>query len=531
MRHLSFASFVSALTCCLLSPSLFADPPNITRLIPSGGQRGTTVEAKLVGKPGDGDFRVISENEALVFVLNEARDAVSIAISETARPGVHWLRFCNPTGTTELKPFIVGLIPETTETEPNAKLSEANPVELPSVTVNGVLEKSGEVDTYSVTLSKGQTLVAAMQANKILNSPMDAVLQILDEHGTVVAQNDDDISFDPRVAYTAPADGKWYVRTFAFPAAPNSTIAFAGGADYLYRLTLTTASVVEHTEPALRFEQDHETPLTVFGWNIETPTVVIQHDESVLTGPYGLPFPVPHVNLTSMVESQLAADRVLSIPVAVTGRVTSASDVEFAFDAAKGQKLSLTVVANRLGSLLDPVLAVTDAEGKVIKEADDISGDNHDAELHLTMPADGRYRVVIRDRFQQFSDRHFFVLTCDETKPSFESTIESTTGVLKPDTPLEIPITINRRHGFTEPIDIRVEGLPEGVVFECPRSEKDGDSSKSIKLKISGTTAEFFQGPIRIVAQAMESERTLPVQFSTDDNSPVGEYWLTVPKP
>ena len=531
MRQLAFASFVSALTCCLFSPRLFADPPTITHLIPSGGQRGTTVEAKLVGKPGDGEFRVISGNDAIVFTLNEARDAVSIVISETARPGVHWLRFCNPSGTTELKPFIVGLIPETTESEPNSKLSEANAVELPSVTVNGVLDKSGEVDTYSVTLSKGQTLVAAMQANKILNSPMDAVLQILDERGTVVAQNDDDVSFDPRLAYTAPSDGKWFVRTFAFPAAPNSTIAFAGGADYVYRLTLTTAGVVEHTEPALRFEQDNETPLTVFGWNIESPSAVIQREEAVLSGPYALPFSVPRCNMPSIVKSRVAADRVLSLPVAVTGRVTSASDVAFEFDATKGQKLSMTVRAQQLGSLLDPVLVVTDAEGKVIKEADDISGGNHDAELHLTMSAAGRYRVLVRDRFQQFSNRHFFVLTCEETKPSFEPTIASTTGALKPDTPLEIPVTINRKHGFTDPVDIRVEGLPEGVTFECPRSEKDGESSKSVKVKITGKATEFFQGPIRIIAQALESTQTLPVQFSTADNAAIVDYWLTVPKP
>ena len=403
MRQFTFASIVSVLTCCLCSPCFSADPPTIERLIPSGGQHGTTVDAKIVGKAGDGDLRVISENDALVFTLNEARDALNIAIGDTARPGVQWLRFCNATGATELKPFIVGLIPETTETEPNAKLSEASHVELPSVTINGVLDKGGEVDTYSVTLSKGQTLVAAMQANAILKSPMDAVLQIVNDRGTVVAQNDDDLGFDPRVAFRASADGKWFVRTFAFPAAPNSTIAFAGGADYVYRLTLTTASVVEHTEPAVRFKQDNETPLTVFGWNIDAPSRTIQRDESVVSGPSALPFPVPRTNLPSIVDSQVNADRVLSFPVCVTSRVVSASDVAFQFDAVKSTQFSVSVHAQRIGSLLDPVLVVTDVEGKIIKESDDISGDNHDAELHLTMPADGRCRILIRDRFRQLS--------------------------------------------------------------------------------------------------------------------------------
>lgn len=530
MRHIMVFSASGVVLFLTGISSLWAEPPTVSRVIPTGGQRGTTVEAKLVGKVGDGDFRVDSSEE-MVFTLNEARDAVSIAINDTATPGVHWIRFCNPDGATELKPFVVGLIPEITETEPNARLSEANPVELPSVTINGVLEKSGEVDTFSVTLAKGQTLVATLQANAVLNSPMDAVLQILNEHGTIVAQNDDDVSLDPRLAFTAPSDGKWFIRTFAFPAAPNSTIAFAGGADYVYRLTLTTAGVVEHTEPVVRYEQDLDTTLTVFGWNIESPSIVLPREQSILSEPYALPFPVATVDIPSRIEPQPGEDRVLTLPVAVTGRFSSADDVAFEFDGTKSQKISLTVQAEQFGSMLDPVLSLADAQGKVIKEADDISSDNHDAELHLTLPGDGRYHIQIRDRFRHFGDRHFFVLRCEETKASIEPTVSSSTGVLKGDAPLEILITMNRKHGFAEPVDIRVEGLPDGVSFECPRSEKDGESSKSVKLKITGTKTEPFQGPIRIFAQPADSKQIVPVHYKTIDDKPIPTYFLTIAGP
>ena len=60
-----------------------------------------------------------------------------------------------------------------------------------------------------------------MQANFVIGSPMDAVLQIVDARGTVMSQNDDDLRLDPRVTFTAPDDGTWFVRTFAFPAAPE----------------------------------------------------------------------------------------------------------------------------------------------------------------------------------------------------------------------------------------------------------------------------------------------------------------------
>ena len=94
-----------------------------------------------------------------------------------------------------------------------------------------------------------------------------------------------------------------------------------------------------------------------------------------------------------------------------------------------------------------------------------------------------------------------------------------------------MPITIDRQHGFVEPIDVRVEGLPEGVTFECPRSEKDGETSKKVTLKISGSTAELFQGAIRIVAESTESKQAQAATFATADKSLVSEFWLTVPKP
>jgi hypothetical protein len=396
--------------------------------------------------------------------------------------------------------------------------------------VNGVLEKAGDVDTFAVSLSQGQTIVCAMQARAIIGSPMDAVLQISDARGTVVAQNDDDLGFDPRVTFTAPDDGKWFVRTFAFPATPNSTISFAGGADYIYRLTLTTAAVVEHTEPVVRFDQENETSLAVFGWNIEMPTVSLSRDQQQLMEPYALPYPVPGSSIPSIVESQLAADRTLPFPVAMTGRVTSAEDAAFLFNATNGQKLSLSVHAQRIGSLLDPVLIVEDGSGKVLKESDDISGDNHDSELHLTLPADGRYRLIIRDRFRHFGDRCFYMLRGEETRAALSATFASTAGTLKPDKPLEIAIALDRKHGYSEPVDIRVEGLPDGVVFECPRSEKDGATSKAVTIKISGATTEAFQGPIRIVAESAEPKLSQPAIFTTADEASVAEYWLTVSK-
>lgn len=521
--------FVFLFTALCAHFVLAAEPPTIDRLIPMGGQRGSTIDVKFAGKPGDGDLKVHSETDSISLVLNEPRDAARVTIAAAARPGLHWLRFSNPSGATELRPFVVGLVPEVIETEPNAGTAEAQSIELPSATINGVLEKAKDVDTFAVQLKKGQTLVASMQAHQILGSPMDAVLQMVNEKGTVFDQNDDDTGFDPRLVFVAPSDGQWFVRTFAFPAAPNSTIAFAGGADYIYRLTLTTEPVVEHTSPAVKFSGDPETAFTLHGWNLSATTATLARDQSTLEAGLALPFRVGTCDIPAVAESQLQGDRTLNLPIAVTGNAAAGDTDAFLFSAAKSQNVSIGVQAHAIGSLLDPVVAVFDKDGKLLKEADDISGENPDAQLQLTMPADGQYRITVMDRFRNFGDRYFYLLRCEETRPIFTGSVKSTALTLSADKPLEIPISVDRRHGFAEAVDFAVSGLPEGVTAECPRSEKDGDSSKAVTLKLSGTVKELFQGSIRIIGESVDSKQAQTISGSVADGSLVNELYLTIP--
>ena len=105
------------------------------------------------------------------------------------------------------------------------------------------------MDGFAVALTRGQTLVASLEAERHLGSPMDAVLQVVSPDGFVLAQNDDDIGRDPRIVFEAPSAGTYIVRLFAFPAKPDSSIRFAGGSDYVYRLTLTTGGFIDYAFP------------------------------------------------------------------------------------------------------------------------------------------------------------------------------------------------------------------------------------------------------------------------------------------
>ena len=121
----------------------------------------------------------------------------------------------------ELRPFIAGTLPEVMEKEPNDDFKKPHALD-GSCVVNGKLEKVGDVDCFAVTLKKGQTLVASLEAHNTLRSPMDAMLQVLSADGFVLEENNDFHGLDPQLAFTAKKDGTYIARVYAFPAQPDA---------------------------------------------------------------------------------------------------------------------------------------------------------------------------------------------------------------------------------------------------------------------------------------------------------------------
>ena len=83
----------------------------------------------------------------------------------------------------------------------------------------------------------------------------------------------------------------------------------------------------------------------------------------------------------------------VKLPATVVGSLDRAGDADFFRFAAKaGQQIGVQVAtAAGLGSKLDPVLVLTDADGQVLAEGTD-------GLLGFTCPAAGTYAVGVRDR-------------------------------------------------------------------------------------------------------------------------------------
>jgi hypothetical protein len=533
MRLSVLAALAISLHC--FNYSVQAAPPDVKWVYPTGGQIGQKITAKVSGKINQPGTQVWCDNPAVVFEIPEKDNDLTISTSADARPGLYWLRFFNAEGATAQMPFVLGRLPEVVEVEPNNDVAKAQAIEQ-SMMINAKLGAANDVDVYAVTLKKGQTLVAQVDANWRLGFPVDPIIQVLTANGTVIEQVDDDHGFDPMIAFAAPADGTWLVRVFGFPAAPNSTIRFAGGADYLYRLTLTTGPVANHVEPAA-VQSGNETSVKLVGWNLpDTLSQPIKIDAGALPG--FTHAELPHeVSLTLVDEPVLIADEpcnaekplAVTVPATVCGAIDEPGDEDsFRFSAKKGEVLVIASESRSLGHPLDTVVTVFDKDGKSLGESDDAVRNKADSRLVFSVKADGDYTVRVRDLFEKGGWRFAYRLSIRPRQPSVKLTLKADVFKATPGTPLEIPVTIARNDGFKEEVTISVQDLPEGATVEPAKSEAKGDTSKAVKLILKTDDAKPFNGPLRIVGQYGEGSSVSAEFDLTTFKRSTEDIWLTI---
>ncbi|QDU78810.1 hypothetical protein Pla110_05140 [Polystyrenella longa] len=512
-----------------LATSSYAAVPAIKALVPMGGQAGTTVVVMIEGTTDKEKHAAVwSSRDDLQIEPGEKPNQLKITIPENAAPGFAWIRLHTPEGASNLRPFQIGTIPEVTETEKNNELDEAFVIEPQTVVVNGVLSSGADVDVYRVHLEPGQTVVARMQANSRMGSPMDSVMQVVSPRGFVLKQYDDDLGVDPMAVYTAAEAGDYYLRLFSFPSKPNQSISFSGSSNYTYRLMVTTGPYVDHTTP-LSVSASEPTALKLFGWNLprELHEVTLTPTEDATSVKYH------HEQIANVVEleqtkypqiierepNEKESPQAITLPAVITGQIHERKDNDrFQFTAAKGSLYQIRMTSREKGFPLDPLVRIYDSEGKVLKEVDDISRDNVDFDFDFTFPADGEYTIDVRDRFDFGGYRFVYRLEIIPAEPAFDATVAATKFTLKGGEKLELPVTITRKRGYAQKLRFDVKGLPEGVTVEAPVSEPTGDSSKKVTLALNSPYDLTASTPLEIVAVPVLTE-TVPNETPNAENS------------
>ena len=514
---------------CVLCGEISAAPPNITYLYPAGAQRGTTAEITAAGMFDPWPSQMWASGKGVSVLPGKEKGKFSVTVAADAIPSVYWLRAHNADGASPLRPFVVGMLPEVSELEPNDDPKKPQTL-VASCVVNGKLGKPNDVDCFALSATRGQTLVASLEANQTLKSPMDGVLQILSADGFVVAQSNDFHGLDPQVMYNVPKDGTYIARVFAFPATPDSSIRFAGADTYIYRLTLTTEGFADYAFP-LAASRANPGTVDVIGWNI--PEVARKLPVSG-DGDTGTLF---HPGIANPFRLTLEPHPVGTVtnsaptpPFSASGRLEKPGGAPmFSFTGKKGQALFVQVQSRAFGLPLSPVVRVLDADGKPLARAEPPTLAS-DTTLSFTPSVDGRYVVEVSDLYGGGGPRYAFLLRVVPVAPDYELTITTDRFTITPGKPMMVPVKVLRKNGFTKPVEITAEGLPDGVsaMAEMPVGKADP------ALVTLAFTAEKpgISSALRLVGRVKdEPALTRPARFvpaTPDAAEPTADLWLTV---
>jgi len=93
----------------------------------------------------------------------------------------------------------------------------------------------------------------------------------------------------------------------------------------------------------------------------------------------------------------VAAAQEIKPPIAIDGACNDLNFDFYAFQARKGQELSIETVAQRLGSQADTVIRIIDNKGREYAFCDDGPGVGRDSRFIFKAPATGRYVIEVRD--------------------------------------------------------------------------------------------------------------------------------------
>ncbi len=407
MRRQILSAFILLAIGAILAPPTRADnriiPPQITKTWPVGMQRGTTITCTLEGRNLADIEDIIFDTPGLSAKVVQVTDepepvqkgfttvapvprgkkqsaTLQVTAAADVAPGLHWYRIRTPLGTSNMMPFDVGYLPEVHAAAAGAD-SPADLIKLPATLV-GTISVPGQVDKYPFDGQAGEEVVFQVRASR-LGSQLESLLVLRDDSGEEIAESG---LFDNR------ADA---VLTYKLPQAGKYTLSVtdrekSGGMGQFYRIDAGPLPYITHVFP-LGVRAGEPASVTITGINLGDQNEVKVDPPKSADGWSTMPLRVKTADGWSLNSVNLAvgndpeiteqepnnsvaqAEQIF-LPVTINGHISgengNAPDEDyFRFHATKGESLSMEVAAARLGSPLDSVIEVLDAQGNPIPRA------------------------------------------------------------------------------------------------------------------------------------------------------------------
>ncbi len=513
----------------LAASTLEAADPRLSVIVPPGGQRGSEVNLTFAGRNLNDVEEILCYSPGFHFADvrsdKDNRVRAKLRIDPEVSLGEHCFRVRTRTGISELQTFWVGALPTLEEKEPNNEFDAPQPID-PNVTIHGVVQ-SEDVDYFVVEAKKGERLSVEIEGMRLGNTLFDPYIAVLDAKRFELATSDDSplLKQDGMLSLLAPEDGRYVIQV--------RESAYGGNGSSRYRLHVGNFPRPTAVYPAggpagqtveVRLLGDPHGEVTR---RIELPVhprndfVLTHRDDHGLT-PSPLPFRVSDFPNILEVEPNQQLDQATpapAIPAAFNGILAKKGDLDrFRFSAKKGQKLEVHCLARSIGSPMDPVLDVLNAEGKRLAGNDDSNG--LDSYFRLTIPADGEYIVQVRDHLRQGGPGYVYRV---EFAPIEPSVVLSMPKIGRRTSQVRQTIPVPRGSRYATMINVQRKNLggafnleflrlPDGLRVTAPTVASNQNSVPV--LFEADAEADLAGKLVEVKARPIDGKNTVPSHFA-----------------
>jgi hypothetical protein len=460
-------------------------------LVSGEGVRGEIIPPEI--KPEDAGKKAVEK-------LN-----VKFHVAADAEPGVREVRVATPRGVSTIGQLVIGIGPVTYESTSNDTVDKATVAQVPGI-LCGVVEKAEDVDFFKFQATAGQELTFHVRAGRLqdkihdLQLHCDPILVLRNGAGVTIAASDNYFRADPLLSYKFEQGGEYLLEI--------RDVRYQGNAYWEYAIEINSQPFVECVFP-LAVARGQSTEMQAAGFLLpEKPlSVSLPQDanlgEQWLTASIGdertTPFAVEVTDLPLVAETtddnnQPQQAQLITVPSGVNGRLETEGDVDYyAIEAKKGETLSFEIIARRRNSAIDSHLRILNEKGTQLQLNDDLKvGKRNFSDSWIenwTVPADGRYFIEVRDVHLRGGDRFPYFLQVTRAQPYFALYLDTDKTQIPRGAHGVIFCRVERKCGFTGPVELAVEGLPAGVTATCGRIEP----GKGVDGVILLTTADDVQ--------------------------------------
>jgi hypothetical protein len=482
MRRIEWYSLFSL---CALCVSAVGSSPELTGIMPRGGQRGTEVVVEFTGDRL-GDVVEIMAHEPGISVSSYESTQKSVKatlkIAADCPLGEHALHIRTETGISPLRTFWVGALPVVNEKEPNNDFARPQKIALNS-TVHGSITYE-DVDHFAVDMTKGQRLTIEVEAMRLGGAFFDAQVGILDAQKHELAKFDDSplTGNDPCGSIVVPYDGTYIIRIHeaAWAAGdqyrlhigmmPRPTVVFPTGGQKGRKLDVTFLGDA-HGKVERGVELPRKIPHAPFALSLDD-------DDGVC--PSSIPFRVSDCREVVEREPNDAplGSQLGFVPCAFNGIIAKPGDRDlFRVRLKKDTTYDIRVYARQCGSPLDSYVWLADADGKILAQNDD-NETTHDSRIIYASPEDRQCILGIRDQIDRGGPLFVYRVEVTPINPHLEAALAGTGELLSQDRmTVSVPqgnrmaaLVLIRRTYWNGPVKFDFVDLPAGIKADTERS-------------------------------------------------------------